>query len=132
MDKNIKNYINKKHFTIMIHEFIMGAYPYIIIGLAIAAVAAVYGSKVARDRAAKGNGKDSAEPMQLGDWLKSNGCFVASMGMYAAGLMMYLGGNSDSSAPITWLCLGSAFLCLGALGLNKQNANPKNDDNEKA
>lgn len=115
----------------MIHEFIMGAYPYIVIGLAIAAIAAVYGSKATRDREAKENGKETSSPMQLGDWLKSNGCFAASMGMYAAGFMQWLG-NSDSSTPITWLCLGSAFLCLGAVGLNKQNVDTKKDEDEKA
>lgn len=108
----------------MIYEFFMGAYPYIIIGLSIAAIAAVYGNKVKRDKEAKANGKDSSEPMEMNDWLKANGCFVASVAMYAAGFMQYLG-NSDSSTPVTWFCLGSAFLCLGAAGLNKQNKDEK-------
>lgn len=115
----------------MIYDFFMGAYPYIIIGLSIAAVTAVYGSKVKRDKEAKANGKDSSEPMEMNDWLKANGCFVASMAMYAAGFMQWLG-NSDSSAPVTWLCLGSAFLCLGAAGLNNQNKDQKKDDNDQA
>lgn len=126
MDKNN----NQKLEIIMVHEFIMGAYPYIVIGLAIAAVASVYASKAKRDKKAKAEGKESSESMRLGDWIRANGCFVAAMSMYAAGFMMWIN-NSDSSTPVTWLCLGSAFLCFGAADLNKKNDNASNDDNER-
>ena len=111
----------------MIREFFMGAYPYIIIGMILAVIAAVYGTKVVRDREAKKNGNENAEPMPLGEWFRTNGYYVSSVSMYVVGLMEWCGDNNSSSA-ITFFCLGSAFLCLGAtMALNK-----KTDGNDKA
>jgi len=114
----------------MIHEFCMAAYPFVFLGLALAVIAAIYGQKKIRDREAKEAGKESSEPMKAGDWFKANGWFVASMCMFAVGFMQWMGNNESSSAT-TFMCLGSSFLCLGAIAANKKNENNEENDNSE-
>ncbi len=50
--------------------------------------------------------------------------FVASLLFYIAAAISHFT-SSDTSATVVWICLGSSFLCLGAVYMNKQNKNDK-------
>ena len=38
--------------------------------------------------------------------------------------------NSDTTTGVVWLCLGSAFLCLGASQSNKKDKQQGDDDSD--
>ncbi len=50
--------------------------------------------------------------------------FVASALFYIAAVIS-LFTSSETSVTVVWLCLGSSFLCFGAVQKNKQDKNDK-------
>ena len=51
-------------------------------------------------------------------------CLVASLLFYVAAAVSHFT-SSETSMTVIWICLGSAFLCLGAVQKNKQDKNTK-------
>ena len=51
-------------------------------------------------------------------------CFVASLLFYIVAFISRLA-SSDTSMTVIWICLGSAFLCLGAVQKNKRDKDTK-------
>lgn len=101
----------------------MGAFPYIIIGIVVAMVATLYSNKAKNDKHTRESGEEK-KTQTLREWLKSNGMFSVSLSMYAVSFMMWMD-KGDSTSPISFFCLGSAFLCLGAAGQLKKKDNEK-------
>lgn len=60
----------------------------------------------------------------------SNAWFVVAMLAYTTALLCYISEGSFSSNVIAWGCLGSAFLCLGATYLHKENKDSEKNDPE--
>lgn len=54
--------------------------------------------------------------------------YVASTLFYVAAIINLAGGNRNSMA-VVWMCLGSAFLCLGSL--HKKKDKESRDDSKK-
>lgn len=50
----------------------------------------------------------------------STAWFVVSMLAYLTALLCYISEDSCMGNAITWACLGSMFLCLGAIYLHKE------------
>lgn len=50
----------------------------------------------------------------------STAWFVVSMLAYLTALLCYISEGSLMDNAITWACLGSMFLCLGAVYLHKE------------
>jgi len=99
-------------------DFITAAAPFIVCGLMIAIIAVAFAvSKV---------DKESTEMKE--SKRRSNSYFTVGLLWYACTLISFLG--TDSSSYVTYLCLGSMFLCLGAAELNKQKKEVQ-EDNEK-
>lgn len=92
----------------MLHDFITSAWPWIVLGLSMAILAAYVLN-------AKKKGKKQKT---------STAWFVVSLLAYSVAIMYYLSDGSFTSNAITWACLGSMYLCLGAASLHKE----KNDD----
>ena len=55
--------------------------------------------------------------------------YVSAILFYLSAIINFAGGNHSSTA-VVWLCLGSTFLCLGAVYSNKSNDN-KDSKNEE-
>lgn len=89
----------------MLHDFITSAWPWIAIGLAMAILAAYVLN-------AKKKGKKQKT---------STAWFVVSLLNYSVAITTVLSEGSFTSNAITWACLGSMFLCLGAVYLHKEN-----------
>lgn len=94
----------------MLHDFITSAWPWIALGIAMSILAAYVLN-------AKKQGKKQRTSRA---WL------VVSMLNYSNALMSYLSDGTFSSDAVTWFCLGSMFLCIGATYLHKE----KNDSEE--
>lgn len=93
----------------MLHDFITSAWPWIAIGLAMAILAAYVLN-------AKKKGKKQKT---------STAWFVVSLLNYSVAIMTVLSEGSFTSNAITWACLGSMFLCLGAVYLHKEKDDSK-------
>ena len=52
-------------------------------------------------------------------------CFAAALLLYIAAAVSHFI-SSDTSMTVVWICLGSAFLCLGAVQKNKLDKDAKN------
>ncbi len=53
-------------------------------------------------------------------------CYAAAALFFISAILKIA--TSGFSSGIIWLCLGSAFLCLGAASANKNNPNDPNSD----
>lgn len=53
-------------------------------------------------------------------------CFAAALLFYIAAAVSHFT-SSDTSMTVIWICLGSIFLCLGAVRKNRQDEDTKND-----
>ena len=95
----------------MLHDFMISAWPWIAIGLAMAILATYFL-----------NAKKQGKKQKI-----STAWFVVSLLNYSVAIMTYLSEGNFTSNVITWGCLGSAFLCIGAAQLHKE----KNDSEEK-
>ena len=51
-------------------------------------------------------------------------CFAAALLFYIAAAVSHF--ISGTSMTVVWICLGSAFLCLGAVQKNKLDKDAKN------
>ena len=98
----------------MLHDFITSAWPWIALGLAMAILAAYVLN-------AKKKGKKQKTSTA---WL------AVSLLTYSVAIMTYLSKGSLTSSAITWGCLGSMNLCLGATYLHKEKNEEKEDDNK--
>ena len=96
----------------MVYDFLMGALPWVLLGLAIAIIA------VARN-AAKKNGKKGSMGVA---W------FVAAAMNYAVALLMMADKGHMNSDFVTWFCLGSLFMSLGSIEYYKEKKAEKNKD----
>lgn len=94
-----------------IKDFVLAAFPWVMMGLAVAVLASSYFRKKRNDKKHR----------------QSTAWFTASILAYL-NVAMSLIGHTNSSSYTTWLCLGSAFLCFGALEFNKENKNNDNDN----
>lgn len=95
----------------MLHDFITSAWPWIVLGLSMAIL-------VAYVLNAKKQGKKQKT---------STAWFVVSLLAYSVAIMYYLSEGSFMDNAITWACLGSMYLCLGATYLHKE----KDESEEK-
>lgn len=59
----------------------------------------------------------------------STSLYALTVCFYYPALINYTRGN-HSSIDIVWLCLGSAFFCLGILHSEKSKENKENKDEE--
>lgn len=57
-------------------------------------------------------------------------CYIAAALFYINAILKITGSGGFSSGVI-WLCLGSAFLCLGAAAAKKNNSTDKDKDSEQ-
>lgn len=57
-------------------------------------------------------------------------CFVASLLFYIAAAVSHFTSN-DTSMTVVWICLGAAFLCLGAVQKNKRDNKQDNKQDNK-
>lgn len=55
--------------------------------------------------------------------------YLVSVCFYIVALIHII--SSDASDGVIWLCLGSAFLCLGVNATNKANKNGKENEEKK-
>ena len=95
----------------MIQDFITSAWPWIVIGLSMAILAAYVL-----------NAKKKGEKQKA-----STAWLVASLLNYSVAIMTYLREGSLTSSVTTWCCLGSTCLCLGATYLHKEKNEEKED-----
>ncbi|MGN0532659.1 MAG: hypothetical protein ACI4IN_07675 [Eubacterium sp.] len=96
-------------------DFVMAALPWIIMGVSIAAVFVVYNSL----------GKDLTKKKKTGV-----GFFVMSLAMYVIAIVSHYGTESAQSSTVTWACLGSMMLCLGATFYNTKTENGNEEEQE--
>lgn len=96
----------------MVKDFIMTALPWVVLGLIVAILAVFVLNKDKKDFAKK----------------QSTAWYISSLLAYAVSILMRFDGDSSSST--TWLCIGSAFLCYGAIDLMKEKKNEE-EDNKK-
>lgn len=88
----------------MLHDFITSAWPWIALGLSMAILAAYVLNT-------KKHGKKQKT---------STAWFVVSLLAYSVAIMYYLSEGSFTSNAITWGCLASTYLCLGATYLHRE------------
>ncbi|MCQ2384763.1 MAG: hypothetical protein MJZ96_07800 [Paludibacteraceae bacterium] len=94
----------------MVKDFVMAALPWVILGLIVAVLAAFVLNRNKKDFAKK----------------QSSAWYISSMLAYIVSIVMILDGNSSSG--ITWLCIGSAFLCYGSIDLMKEKKKEEEDN----
>lgn len=61
----------------------------------------------------------------------STAWFVFSLLAYSVAIMYYFSDGSFTSNAITWACLGSMYLCLGATYLHKEKDELEEKNNKK-
>ncbi len=91
----------------MIHDYLIEAWPYVVAVIAMVMVIAMF------VRGARRRKVDDEEAQKKGDKQDTTTYFVLAIVMFA----IALGGHTSSTA---FICLGCAFVSLGATTLNKK------------
>ncbi|MBQ0158443.1 MAG: hypothetical protein KBS47_05505 [Bacteroidales bacterium] len=94
----------------MIYDFFSGAFPWLILGLIIALIAA--GKAQEKDTASADASQQESRLHRAQKGGKMY--FVASILSYLTATMACMSDGHYTHSGLVWTCLGSLFLCLGA------------------
>lgn len=97
-------------------DFTMAALPWLIMGVSIAVVFAVFNCI----------GQDLTKKKKTGI-----GFFIMSLAMYAIALVSHFATVSAQSSTVTWACLGSMMLCFGATFYNSDKKAENNSEEQQ-
>ena len=106
----------------MISDFFYAALPWVTCGLMVAVITA--GSFSAAKIKTAG---DEVKALRR----RSRSFYIASALMYFTAMALYLSEDHGTSSSVTWMCIGSMFLCFGSVDTMKANAKEKEKDNTK-
>ena len=94
----------------MIQEFFFAAWPLVACGLMVAFVCVgIHKAKKLREQ-----GDEANAHRQQGV-----GFYIASVLMYVTSIIMLMDKGHGTSEFVVWMSLGSMFLCLGSVEMNK-------------
>ena len=98
----------------MIQDFFFAAWPLVACALMVAFVCAgLHKAQKLREQGDEANAHRK----------QGTGFYIASVLMYVTSIIMLIDKGHGTSDYIVWMCLGSMFLCLGAVEMNKMRKN---------